>query len=54
MTTALVLTIVEGTQGFVVYRETYRVGFGCVLMQYEKVIDYSSLIGNEKNYPIHD
>ncbi|KAH0780669.1 hypothetical protein KY290_000267 [Solanum tuberosum] len=42
LTTALVLTLPEGTQGFVVYCDASRVGLGCVLMQNGKVIVYAS------------
>ncbi|KAH0748577.1 hypothetical protein KY290_027809 [Solanum tuberosum] len=56
LTTALVLTLAEGTQGFVVYCDASRVGLGCVLMQNGKVIAYASkqLKVHEKNYPTHD
>ncbi|WMV37258.1 hypothetical protein MTR67_030643 [Solanum verrucosum] len=56
LTTAPVLTLPEGTQGFVVYYDASRVGLGCVLMQNGKVIAYVSrhLKVNEKNYPTHD
>ncbi|WMV59949.1 hypothetical protein MTR67_053334 [Solanum verrucosum] len=51
-----VLTLPEGTQGFVVYCDASRVGLGCVLMQNDKVIVYAfiQLKIHEKNYPIHD
>ncbi|KAH0729411.1 hypothetical protein KY289_000599 [Solanum tuberosum] len=54
--TAPVLTLPEGTQGFVVYCDASRVGLGCVLMQNGKVIAYASrqLKFHEKNYPTHD
>ncbi|KAH0711565.1 hypothetical protein KY289_007524 [Solanum tuberosum] len=54
--TAPVLTLPEGTQGFVVYCDASRVGLGCVLMQNGKVIAYASrqLKVHEKNYPTHD
>ena len=42
LTTALVFTLPEGTQGFVVYCDTSRVGLGFVLMQNGKVIGYAS------------
>ncbi|KAH0781790.1 hypothetical protein KY290_001388 [Solanum tuberosum] len=56
LTTAPVLTLLEGTQGFVVYYDVSRVGLGCVLMQNGKVIAYASrhLKVNEKNYPTRD
>ena len=55
-TTALVLTLPEGTQGFVVYYDASRVGLGCVLMRNDKVITYASkqLKVHEKNYSTHD
>ncbi|KAH0738661.1 hypothetical protein KY290_037366 [Solanum tuberosum] len=54
--TAPVLTLPEGTQGFVVYCDASRVGLGCVLMQNGKVIAYASrqLKVHERNYPTHD
>ncbi|WMV42351.1 hypothetical protein MTR67_035736, partial [Solanum verrucosum] len=50
------LTLSEGTQGFVVYCDASRVGLGCVLLQNGKVIAYASrqLKVHEKNYPTHD
>jgi len=47
LTSALVLTLAEGTNGFVVYCDALRIG---------KVIAYSSrqLKIHEKNYPTHD
>ncbi|WMV09191.1 hypothetical protein MTR67_002576, partial [Solanum verrucosum] len=53
---APVLTLLEGTQGFVVYCEASRIGLGCVLMQNGKVISYASrlLKIQERNYPTHD
>ena len=51
-----VLTLSEGTQGFVVYCDISRVGLGSILMQNRKVIVYASrqLKVHEKNYPTHD
>ncbi|KAH0712645.1 hypothetical protein KY289_008604 [Solanum tuberosum] len=51
-----VLTLPEGTQGFIVYYDASRVGLGCVLMQNGKVVAYTSgqLKVHEKNYPTHD
>ncbi|KAH0706534.1 hypothetical protein KY285_012312 [Solanum tuberosum] len=37
LTTALVLTLPEGTQGFVIYCDVSRVGLGCVLVQNGKI-----------------
>ncbi|KAH0661560.1 hypothetical protein KY284_026491 [Solanum tuberosum] len=56
LTSVLVLTLSEGTEGFVVYCDASRVGLGCVLMQHDKVIAYASrqLKVHEKNYPTHD
>ncbi|WMV49916.1 hypothetical protein MTR67_043301 [Solanum verrucosum] len=38
LTSAPVLTLPEGTDGFVVHCDASRVGLGCVLMQNSKVI----------------
>ena len=56
LTKAPVLTLPEGSDGFVVYCDASRVGLGCVLMQNGKVISYASrqLKVHEKNYPTHD
>ncbi|XP_075095211.1 uncharacterized protein LOC142173505 [Nicotiana tabacum] len=53
---APILTLPEGTEGFVVYCDASGVGLRCVLMQYGKVIAYASrqLKAHEKNYPTHD
>ena len=42
LTSALVLTLPEGTKGFGVYCDASRVGLGCVLMQHGKVLAYAS------------
>ena len=42
LTSNTVLTLPQGTNGFVVYCDTSREGLGFVLMQKEKVIAYSS------------
>ena len=54
--TAPNLTLPEVTQGFVVYCDASRVGFGCVLMQNGKVIAYAprNLKFQENNYPTRD
>ncbi|WMV50937.1 hypothetical protein MTR67_044322 [Solanum verrucosum] len=56
LTTAPVLTLPEGSDGYVIYCDASRVGLGCVLMQRGKVITYASrqLKVHEKNYPTHD
>ena len=42
LTSAPVLTLIEGTKGFVVYCDATHVGLGCVLMQHWKVISFAS------------
>ena len=56
LASAPVLTLSEGTKGFVVYCDASRVGLGCVLMKHGKVIAYASrqLKVHERNYPTHD
>ncbi|WMV30124.1 hypothetical protein MTR67_023509, partial [Solanum verrucosum] len=56
LTFALVLTLLEGTDGFVVYCDASRIGLGCMLIQNGKVIAYAlrKLKIYEKNYPTHD
>ncbi|KAH0727836.1 hypothetical protein KY290_003558 [Solanum tuberosum] len=56
LTSASVLTLPEGTDGFVVYYDASRVGLGSVLMQHGKVIVYASrqVKIHEKNYLTHD
>ena len=56
LTTAPVLTLPEGSNGYVIYCDEFRVGLGCVLMQRHKVIVYASrqLKVHEKNYPTHN
>ena len=53
---APVLTLSEGTKGFIIYCDTSRVVLGCMLMQHKKVIAYDSrqLKVHEKNYPTYD
>lgn len=41
LTSTLVLTLPEGTEGFLVYYNTSRVGLGYVLIQHSKVVAYS-------------
>jgi ribonuclease HI len=56
LTTAPVLTLPDGINGFVVYTDASRKGLGCVLMQHGKVVAYASrqLKDHEQNYPTHD
>ena len=56
LTTAPVLTIVNGNQGLSVYTDACGEGVGAVLMQNGKVVAYASrqLRPHEKNYPTHD
>ena len=56
LTSAPVLTLPSGQDGFSVYCGASRQGLGCVLMQNDKVIAYASrkLKKHEQNYPTHD
>ena len=56
LNSAPVLTLPSGQDGFAVYSDASRQGLGCVLMQNDKVIAYSSrqLNKHEQNYPTHD
>lgn len=56
LTSAPVLTLPEGTDGYVIYCDASGIGLGCVLMQHGKVVAYASrqLRKHEKNYPTHD
>ena len=56
MTSAPVLTLPSGQDGFAVYCDASRQGLGCVLMQNDKVIAYASrqMKKHEQNYPTHD
>ncbi|GKC33571.1 putative reverse transcriptase domain-containing protein [Tanacetum coccineum] len=51
-----ILSLPEGSEDFVVYRDASLKGFGAVLMQREKVIAYAfrQLRKNEENYTTHD
>ncbi|KAI3684814.1 hypothetical protein L6452_34040 [Arctium lappa] len=53
---APILSLLEGSEDFVVYSDASKLGLGCVLMQRGKVIAYASrqLKDHEKNYPTHD
>ena len=56
LTSAPVLTLKEGTKGLFVHYDTSRVGLGCVLIPYVKVVAYASrqLKVHERNYPTHN
>ena len=56
LTSAPVLTLPSGQDGFAVYCDASRQGLGCVLMQNDKVIAYASrqLKKHEQNYPTYD
>ncbi|GJT35446.1 putative reverse transcriptase domain-containing protein [Tanacetum coccineum] len=53
---ALVLSLPDGVEDFIVYCDVPNQGLGCVLMQRDKVIAYASrqLKIHEKNYTTHD
>ncbi|KAH0644682.1 hypothetical protein KY284_032566 [Solanum tuberosum] len=56
LTTAPILTLPDGSDGYVIYCDASRVDLGCVLMHRGKVIAYGSrqLKVHEKNYPTHE
>ena len=56
LTSAPVLTLPEGNEGFEIYSDASRQGLGCVLMQHKIVVAYASrqLKKHELNYPTHD
>ena len=56
LTTAPVLALPSGKDGYVVYSDASKQGLGCVLMQNGRVIAYASrqLKKHEQNYPTHD
>ena len=56
LTSAPVLTLPEGNEGFEVYIDASYRGLGCVLMQHKRVVAYASrqLKKHELNYPTHD
>ena len=56
LTSAPILTIPDGDEGFVIYSDASRMRLCAVLMQNGKVIAYASrqLKDYEKNYPTHD
>ena len=56
MIETLVLALLNGGDGSMVYTDVSKDGLGCVLMQNGKVITYEShkLKLHEQNYSIHD
>ena len=42
LTSAPILIVPSGTEGFVIYSDASKMGLGCVLMQHGKVIAYAS------------
>lgn len=54
LTSTPILTLLKGSNGFIVYFDASGVGLGYVLMQHDKVIAYASrqLNVHERNYPI--
>ena len=56
LTSAPVLALPNGRDGFVVYNDSSQQVLGCVLMQNDRVIAYASrqLKKHEENYPTHD
>ena len=56
MTSAPVLVVSSGVEGFVVYTDASKQGLGAVLMQHGSVVAYAShqLKKHEVNYPTHD
>ncbi|PKU72174.1 putative mitochondrial protein [Dendrobium catenatum] len=56
LTSAPVLALPSGTEGFQVFSDASLKGLGCVLHQHGRVITYASrqLKPHEKNYPTHD
>lgn len=56
LTTAPILTLLSGSEGFIVYNNTSNKGLRCVLMQDRKMIVYASiqLKPYKVNYRVHD
>ena len=56
LTSAPILTLPSGDEGYTVYCDAFRVGLGCVLMQNGRVVAYAfrQLKKHEQNYPTHD
>ncbi|XP_070010126.1 uncharacterized protein [Nicotiana sylvestris] len=56
LASAPVVTLPEGTDGYVIYCDALGVGLGCVLIHHGKIVAYASsqLRKHEKYYPTHD
>ena len=56
LTSTPLMTLPEGTKGFVVYCDTSRLGLDCILMKHGKVVTHAfrQLMVHVKNYPNHD
>jgi hypothetical protein len=56
LTSAPVLALPSGKEGFVVYSDASKRGLACVMMQHGSVIAYASrqLKWHEVNYRVHD
>ncbi|KAI3510609.1 hypothetical protein L1887_17736 [Cichorium endivia] len=56
LSSAPILSLPEGNEGFTIYSDASILGLGCVLMQHGKVIAYASrqLKEHERKYPTHD
>ncbi|XP_027151991.1 uncharacterized protein LOC113752048 [Coffea eugenioides] len=56
LTSAPILVLPDGGEGYAVYSDASKEGLGCVLMQMGKVVSYASrrLKPHEQNYPTHD
>ena len=56
LTTAPILIVPDGGQGYTLYCDASRARLGCVLMQSGRVVAYGSyqLKNHEQNYPTHD
>ena len=56
LTTTPILTLLEGSNGYIIYCDASKVGLGCVLMERDKFIAYASrqLKVHDKNYTSHD
>ena len=56
LSSASVLVMPSGAEGYVIYNNMLKLGLGCILLQHGRVIAYASreLKTYEKNYPTHN